>query len=188
MPLNGLIPGRREGSRSATISRRKRESGSTLVEFAVIAILFLTILLGIMGFGHALYAYHFVSNAAREATRWAAVNGANCATDSSCSAPASISDVSTYVLNHLPPGIDSANVAVPSSGACGLAGSAACTVSGQPTVCATTSNAPNCTVQVQVAYSFQFIVPLLPVNSTTTAPCTQPGFCLSSTSSFVISH
>jgi Flp pilus assembly protein TadG len=172
----------------AKSSRRKREAGSTLVEFAVIAIIFLTILFGVIGFGDALYTYHFVSNAAREATRWAAVNGANCALDSSCSAPAKSSDVNAYVLSHLPPGIDSANVAVPSAGACGLADLGACAVSGQPTVCTTTANAPNCTVQIQVAYAFQFIVPLLPVKSTTTAPCTQPGFCLYSTSSFVIAH
>jgi Flp pilus assembly protein TadG len=188
MLCDGLTRGRTRARSSARVSRRKREGGSTQVEFAFIAILLLSILLGVLGFGHGLYAYHFVSNAAREATRWAAVNGANCASDSSCSAPATLSDVNTFVLNHLPPGIDSANVTVPSSGACGLAGSGACSVSGQPTVCATTANAPNCTVRVQVAYAFNFIVPLLPTQSTTTAPCTQPGYCLSSSSSLVITH
>ncbi len=70
------------------------------------SILLLTMLFGIAAFGQALYSYHFVAHAAREATRWASVNGANCAADSSCKAPAAQSDVQTYVSNLIPPGID----------------------------------------------------------------------------------
>src|SRR5690348_7145449 len=65
------------------------EKGSTLVEFALVFMLLMTMMLGIVNFGRALYAYHFVSNAARSATRWAAVNGNTCTNDGSCTAPIS---------------------------------------------------------------------------------------------------
>ena len=96
---------------------KRKEKGATLVEFAFILILVLTILLGIMGFGHALYAYHFVNHAAKEATRWAAVNGQTCNSDFSCNGsgymnngPASQANIIAYVQNLVPPGIISANV------------------------------------------------------------------------------
>lgn len=167
-----------------------RQRGTSLVEFAIVVILFLTLLFGIIGFGHALYVYHFVNNSAKEATRWAAVNGSTCGADSSCNGtppmnagPASAADVDTFVQNHIPPGIDSTKVATT---ACGVV--AAKCADSTPTVCATTPNAPSCTVKVTVAYPFRFSVPLLPATSTTTAPCTQPGICLSSASEMVIAH
>jgi len=148
---------------------RHKERGSTLVEFALVFIVFMTILLGIAGFGHALYAYHFVSNVAREATRWAAVNGSTCASDASCAAPATSSDVDAYVKSLAPPGITPANITTNVTYP---------TVAGGPTVCATTNNAPGCTVQVQVSYPFTFIFPLLPTNPIN----------MSSTSEMVIAH
>lgn len=162
--------------RGGLVSLRARagERGSTLLEFALVFILFMTILLGIAGFGHALYAYHFVSNAAREATRWATVNGSTCASDSSCAAPASQADVANYIKSITPPGITPGNLTV---AACGTSDTAKCADS-TPAVCATTSNAPGCDVEVQVSYQFNFIFPLLP-----TSPLT-----MSSTSEMVISH
>lgn len=154
--------------------RLRSECGSTLLEFALVFILFMTMLLGIAGFGHALYAYHFVSNAAREATRWAAVNGSTCASDSSCVAPATQADVTNYIQNITPPGITWSNVTVT---ACGTSDKAKCPDS-VPTGCATTANAPGCTVGVQISYQFNFIFPLLPTNPLT----------LSSSSEMIIAH
>ena len=148
---------------------RNDERGSTLVEFALVFILFMTMLLGIAGFGHALYAYHFVSNVAREATRWAAVNGADCADDKTCAAPASASDIDAYVKSLAPEGITAANITTTVTYPA---------VAGGPAICATTDNAPGCTVEVQVSYPFTFIFPLLP-----TKPLT-----LSSSSEMVIAH
>lgn len=51
------------------------EKGSVLVESAITVAVLFVILFGIIDFGRALYTYHFVANAAREATRWASVNG-----------------------------------------------------------------------------------------------------------------
>lgn len=44
------------------------QSGATVVEFAIVAVLFFTLLLGIMDFGRMLFTW----NAAAEATRWGA--------------------------------------------------------------------------------------------------------------------
>jgi len=146
------------------------EEGTDLVEFAIMFILLMMLLFGIAGFGHALYAYHFVSNTAREATRWAAVNGSTCATDGSCTAPATSTDLQTFVTNHTPPGIDPKQITVtPTWNPAGSNG---------PLTCSTTANAPGCTVEVQVSYSFHFIFPLI---STSALP-------LSSTSEMVIAH
>lgn len=145
------------------------ERGSTLVEFALSFAFLLSMLFGIAGFGHALFVYHFVSEAARDATRWAIVNGSTCATDASCSAPASTTDIDTYVKSLVPQSINpsqiSTNVTYPIQ-------------SDGPAICSTTDNAPGCTVEVKVNYTYNFIFPLLP-----TSPLT-----LSSTSEMVIAH
>ena len=47
---------------------RKRQLGAAIVEFAIVAVVFLTLLLGIMDFGRMLFTW----NAAAEATRWGA--------------------------------------------------------------------------------------------------------------------
>jgi Flp pilus assembly protein TadG len=178
--------------RAATRFRRlKGEEGSSLVEYALIFILFITMLLGIMDFCRMLYAYHFVSNAAREATRYASVRGSTCDDDSSCSlatpdtGPAAPGNtvVQDYVtMLAVPAGINT------SSTGCG--GSACLTTtptwnpagSNGPTICtAAVSGVPNypgCTVEVQVSYSFNFLFPLVH-----TSPVT-----LSSTSEMVIVH
>jgi Flp pilus assembly protein TadG len=180
------------------LGRRKGQRGAALVEYAFIAILFLSLLFGISGFGHALYAYQAVNHAAKEATRWAAVNGQTCPDDGSCNGSngmnngiAQGTDIQSYVLNNLPPSIDSAQVDV------NVAWSAP---AGSPLVCTQAvagktggtvgpfEKYPGCTVSVQVAYAYAFIFPLLPTKSTTTAPCTHAGHCLSSTSQMVIIH
>ncbi len=50
--------------------------GQALVEFALVAMLFLTILFAVVDFGRAIYAYNTVSNAARQAARLAIVDQA----------------------------------------------------------------------------------------------------------------
>jgi TadE-like protein len=155
------------------------EKGSTLVEFALTVALFLVMLFGIVDFGRALYTYHFLSNAARDATRWAAVNGASCNDDGSCngtggmnSGPAQQSDVLAYVKRLTPPGIDSSKITIPA--ACGLAGGGKCAAS--PAGCAL--NQPGCMVQIKLSYPFGFLVPLVRNGS----------IALSSTSEMTISH
>jgi len=176
------------GSSRSRLRRGKGERGAALVEYALTFIFSMSLFLGIMEFGHALYAYHFVNNAAKEATRWAAVNGANCSSDGSCNGtapmnngPAKLTDVNTYVQNHIPAGIDTTKV---TTTACGLADTAACAAS-TPQVCTkvvgtqpATPNAPGCTVQVQVTYSFSFVFPLI----------SSSPISMSSTSDMIIIH
>ena len=47
----------------------KDEEGSNLVEFALIFLVMMAMILGIIDFCRVAYSYHFVSKAAREATR-----------------------------------------------------------------------------------------------------------------------
>jgi Flp pilus assembly protein TadG len=172
--------------------RQKKERGAALVEYAFILILFLTLLFGIGAFGHALYVYHFVNYAAKQATRWASVNGSTCNSDSSCNGvgtmnngPVTTANLTTYVQNIAPSGINPTGIKVT---ACGVSGGTACAAS-TPEVCTTaigsgvdalpaTPNYPGCTVQVQVQYTFTLIFPLI-----STAPIT-----LSSTSDMIIVH
>lgn len=51
-----------------------RDRGQALVEFALIAVLFFTLLIGIIDGSRAIYAYNTVANAARVAARVAIVN------------------------------------------------------------------------------------------------------------------
>ena len=65
----------RELTREKQLPSLKGETGSGLVEYAIVFTVFMTMLLGVADFGRAMYAYHFVSSAAREATRYAIVRG-----------------------------------------------------------------------------------------------------------------
>jgi Flp pilus assembly protein TadG len=131
------------------------EEGSTLVETAFACMILVTVLIGIFDMSRAVYAAHAVSEAAREATRYAIVRGSNCINLTGCAA--SNSDIQTYVQSLGYPGITAAklttattwynvsidtttNSAVVSS--CGTA----------PNGC----NSPGNQVQVQVSYSFSF--------------------------------
>lgn len=190
------------------IAFRRRERGASLVEYAFVVILFFSLIFGISGFGHALFVYHHLNNAAKEATRYAAVRGATCSNDNSCIAsnsasgitgPTTIADVKQYVKNLTPPSIDSTQLVVV---VCGVSDTTTtvsnsggiCTAS--PPICSSAVGGtgpeargyPGCTVQVQVAYAYNFIFPLIPAFTTAKAPCTKPGFCMSSTSDLIIAH
>jgi Flp pilus assembly protein TadG len=181
----------------AAVYRRRAERGASLVEYAFVVILFFTMLFGISGFGHALFVYHHLNNAAKQATRYAAVRGSTCSNDLSCLAsnsasgiagPTTVADVQAYVQSITPSSIDSSQlVTVP----CGVTGTICSpAITGAPDFCntAATANKPECTVQVQVAYAYNFYFPLIPVTTTVTSPCTVAGFCISSTSYMIIVH
>jgi Flp pilus assembly protein TadG len=147
---------------------RARERGTTMLESAVMISVLLLMMFGVIGFGTALYTYHFVSNTAREATRWASVRGATCG-GLSGGCPAKDTDVDAYVQN-LSTGI-------------GLDPTKVTTITtwvappNNLATCASQNNNPGCVVKVQVQYSFQFLFPLLP-----------SGFTMQSTSQMVISQ
>lgn len=168
----------RKTARLTLTGRRKDERGSALVEFALVAMIFFAMLFGIIDFGRAFYTYHFLSHAARSATRWAMVNGNDCTLDGSCNGtapmnngPASEGDVQNYVQGMVPAGIDATKVV---TSACGVVGKT-CTAS--PPSC-TNSNGAGCTVSVTVTYNLNFL-----------APFVHRGIVpLSSTSQMIIAH
>jgi len=84
------------------------DEGAALVEMAISCSILLAMVLGLAQISLAFYAYHFVADAAREATRFAMVRGGNCITDVSqafCSptdnniAGADNGDIQAYVRN-----------------------------------------------------------------------------------------
>lgn len=55
------------------VSRRRNQRGAALVEFAIVAALFCTLLIGILEFGRALFYWNTASEAVRLGARTAAV-------------------------------------------------------------------------------------------------------------------
>jgi Flp pilus assembly protein TadG len=122
------------------IAQSRRESGSALVEFAAVFTVLFMFLFAIMDLSRALYAYHFVADAAREGTRYAMVRGSTC-TSWTTACPAAASDIQTYLKN-VPAGINPASLTA--------------------TTTWTPDNTPGSVVQVQVQYSFKPIFPFIP--------------------------
>jgi Flp pilus assembly protein TadG len=137
------------------INRINTEDGQSTLETALSAIAVLTLFLGVMQMCLALYTYHFVSEAAREGTRYAMVRGSSCFGFSSA-CPAQASDVQTYVRGIGFPGIVPANVTVtttwPTTGS-------SCTPSSLP------CNNPGNFVQVTVQYKYPLSIPFVPSSS-----------------------
>jgi Flp pilus assembly protein TadG len=144
------------------IGLARDERGSELVEFAVTAVLLVAIVFGVIDFGMAMYAEHFVSSAAQQGARYAIVRGSDWTSTCSTSAPpnfvlsyhcnASSSDVQNYVKSLAGMGLSSTNVSAAASWPgttpdCASACSA----------CTTATNATGCMVQVQVTYTFTFL-------------------------------
>jgi Flp pilus assembly protein TadG len=129
------------------------QRGSTLVEQALVITLLLTVMFGIVDLSQAAYAYHFVANAAREATRWASVRSPT----SGLSPTANPDTIQTFVSNVPGMGLDSSSITSTTSFAPPPNGSPAC-------VPGPASNKPGCVVQVTVNYSYKFFFPFLPTN------------------------
>ena len=123
-----------------------------MVEAAVSLCVMICFLLGTFQMALALYTYHFVSDAAREASRYAVVRGsASCSNTpnlSNCNATAD--QVQTWVRNLGYPGIDPSRLTVtttwPTTGS-------SCWPSSSP------CNNPSNLVNVNVAYNFAYNVP-----------------------------
>jgi TadE-like protein len=161
------------------------ERGATLIEFGLVAIVMFTFFFGIIDFARALYTYHFVANAAREATRYLSVRGSQCQLGPSCTV-----DFAQYTQTITPGGITENQVVLtpswPGIGQ-GSTGDGGCEPATPPNI----SNSPGCVVQVQVTYPFKFILPLMPKGSCTVQGANGPengNICMSSTSEMVISQ
>src|ERR1700722_13384855 len=65
--------------------RMSREEGDTIAEFALASTILISIVFGIYETSSALYSYTYISDAAREGTRYAIVRGSACTGFSECS-------------------------------------------------------------------------------------------------------
>jgi Flp pilus assembly protein TadG len=145
------------------------EEGSSLVEMALSCLILIPFLLGIVQLSIGLYCYHYASDAAREATRWAIVRGGNCNTlfgATYCSPTegsgtgAGSTDIAQYVKG----------LGYPYSGSVTTTAQW-CTAGGSPatwTSCSTTKNGNNVTgnqVKVTVSYAYPLIIPFIRNNT-----------------------
>jgi Flp pilus assembly protein TadG len=160
------------------VMRISNQRGTALWEFALVFTAMFMMVFGIMDFSRAMYTYHFVSNAAREATRYASVRGAACNSSNVTPCPITASEVTTYVYSIVPTGMQLSSTAGsattcpattpttpytlsvcatwPGSAESGtLSGS--CVTTGTPGGV----NSPGCPVQVKVQYVYGFNLPYL---------------------------
>jgi Flp pilus assembly protein TadG len=114
---------------------RRNERGAAMLEFGLVMVVFFMFVFGVMDFGRAIYTYHFVSNAACEATRYAIVRGATSAD------PVTPTDVANYVKAITPLGVDPSSLTVSTSWS--------------------PDDSPGSSVRVQVSDNFRFMTPVL---------------------------
>jgi Flp pilus assembly protein TadG len=121
------------------------QSGQALVEFSIIAASVLMLIFALINCALAVYQYNFVSFAAREATRYAAVRG------STSGSPASTTDITNFVDAEAN-GLNTSKLTVSTTWI--------------------PDNKPGSAVQIQVTYPFSFAIPflnLISVNLTSTS-------------------
>ena len=147
---------------------RRGEQGATVVEMVLSMIVLLTILFGLIEICLALYTYHYVSDAAREGTRYAIVHGSTCSV-SGISCTATSGQIQSYIQNLGYPGINPSNMTVTTTWSAYPAGGT-CNASG--------CNGPGDLVTVMAQYSFNLAIPFI----------SSSALNLTSTSSMVISQ
>src|SRR6185503_13149276 len=130
----------------------RREEGATLVEAAVGLVVLLALFIAILQICLALYASHFVADAAREGSRYAIVRGST-----SCSNAPSLTDcdvtsdeIQTWVRNLGYPGINPQHLTVAATWPSGIT---ECYPSTFP------CNTPGNLVKVAVTYAFPLNIP-----------------------------
>ncbi len=126
--------------------KRREHRGQSMVEFALILLVALTLIFGIMQASLALYAFSFVSYGARCGARDAMVRGSN------STSPATVSSVQTYVQSLAFP-LDISSMTV--------------TTTWNP------NNSPGGTVTVGVTYVFRPLAPFLGTTNLTMSSTAQ---------------
>jgi Flp pilus assembly protein TadG len=145
------------------LSRALEDEGATLVEFALASTIFLTMLFGIIQTALAVYSYNFVSEAARDAARYAIVRGNQCSviagTDFNCKADNAA--IQAYVQSLGYPGLNRNDLSTTTHWYTAAAAPPNMTwsycSSDTPAACAS----PGAAVKVTVSYPFELNVPFL---------------------------
>jgi Flp pilus assembly protein TadG len=177
MTLSRLKVGRGPLSHIRPAVWRRRlhdEEGQTIVETAMSMIILLTFMFGVFEAGFAIYSYHFISEAAREGTRYAIVRGSSagpaCTVPGPPTCSAQTADIQTYVEYLGFPGINPGNMTVTPSWSAYANGSS----------CPATPpcNSPGNLVTIKVTYNFPLTVPFVPKQT----------YAMSSTSAMIIQN
>lgn len=155
--------------RTFRLRASRGEQGSSLVETAFSMIILLTVIFGVIEICLAVYSYHFLSEAAREGTRYAIVRGASCSGFASA-CPASSTDLQTYVKSISFPGIDPTQMTVTPTWSAYSSGN---TCPASPPC-----NTPGNLITIKVQYNFPLNIPFIPART----------LAMSSTSSMIISQ
>lgn len=137
----------------------RNEEGSNLTETAIGMMVFLSVFFGIIQCSFAIYSYNWVSEAAREGTRWAMVRGANCNNDlgsTFCTSGGATSDqITSYVKGLAYPGLNKSNITVNTNWY-----TPSTTTPRTWSLCTTSPcNQPGYQVQVLVNYQFPMGIP-----------------------------
>jgi Flp pilus assembly protein TadG len=154
----------------------RSDEGSAVVEMALVSSVLFAMLFGIFEISMALYAYDYLTDAAREGSRWAIVRGSQCSTNTPtldhCGATSA--DIQTYVqglgfpfAKSLTAAATWCNATVNSSG-----------VTSWATPPCSGTNAPGNEVSVVVTIQFPLAIPFIPTKT----------LSMSSTSSMVVSQ
>ena len=168
------------------------------MEFALVVTVLFAMIFGILDFSRAMFAYHFASYAAREATRYASVHGSTYTTQCPASSPfvptnnckvVNTANVSSFVQS-LASGIYISRVFT--SGSNTNAGNLTVTTTwpgsnGNPAGCKTAggTNSPGCPVRVVVKYIYGFSLPFITGHISN---ITMSNITMRSTSQVVISQ
>jgi Flp pilus assembly protein TadG len=152
------------------------EEGASIVETALASTVFLAMLIGVFQMMLALYTFHFVSDAAREATRYAIVRGSASCTNtpdlSNCDATSD--QIQSYARGISYPGITPGKLTVTTTWL-----KVSTSLPATWSACASgTCNAPGNQVKVVATYAYPLNVPFVP----------KATFNLTSTSEMVISQ
>jgi Flp pilus assembly protein TadG len=135
------------------------EAGAAMVETALCAAVIFSVLIGIFQVCLAMYTFTYVSDAAREGSRWAMVRGSQSCGDSSNNLPgcgAAPADVTAYVESLQYPAMNASNLTVNVSWLTETTTGGAATWA----TCSTAPcNIPGNEVRVQVLYQLPLYIP-----------------------------
>jgi len=144
---------------------RRRQAGSTMLEFVLIGIATIFMLICLFEISRGMWAYHTLAYTVREATRYASMHGKGCASPNTCGT--TIGGIITY-MKAAGGGFDPDNTTLTFTPQSGTATSdtithlASSTTSFPPS----TSYAPGNTVQITAKYKFKTILAMLWFGST----------------------
>jgi Flp pilus assembly protein TadG len=154
-----IYPGRIANPGSLSVRRRhiaRSEQGTALIETALTAVVMLTVIFGLIELSLALYTYHFVSDAAREGSRYAIVRGSDSCINTpnltNCNATAA--QIQTYLKSLGYPGLDASKLNVTTTWLAATASGTPATTTWSTCSPATCTKDPGNMVKVVVSYSF----------------------------------